>query len=124
MSIIVQVKIMQDDLKKNGLSYGDVLTMQTAKGSDESTRPSSACVALNNSEAVQTSKMSPRTGCSVLKRGFAEVSNDVTASKGAVSIFGKPRAPFTWVCALCRTFKSQDKQVVQEHEKICKDVMK
>ena len=120
----MQVKTIQHDLKISGLSYGDVLTMQTAKGSDESTRASSARVALNNSEAMQNSKMSPRTGCSVLKRSFAEVSNDVEVSKDAVSIFGKPRAPFTWVCALCRTFKSQDEQVVQEHEKICKDVMK
>lgn len=120
----MQVKTIQRDLEISGLSYGDVLTMQTAKRSDESTRFGSARVALNNSEAVQNSKMSVGTGCSVLKRSFAEISKDAEGSKDTVSIFGKPRAPFTWVCALCRTFKSQDEQVVQEHEKMCKDVMK
>lgn len=88
----MQGKTIRDELEISGLSYGDVLTMQTAKRS--------------------------------VKRGFAEVSEDVEVSKDPVSIFGKPRAPFTWVCALCRTFKSEDKDVVQKHEKMCKDVMK
>lgn len=98
--------------------------MQMAKRSDESMRVSSARVALNNPEAMQKSKVSAGTGCNVLKRSFAEVTKDVEVPKDAVSIFGKPRAPLTWVCALCRTFKSEDKNVVQEHEKMCKDVMK